>query len=234
MSEHAALGAITYTTQSRVISASTTVDENTVTASAPNFAPFNEFVESIALFTGPLGIPRINRARTTITSILDSNSVLSGCNFVCDGGENDDGDIELGEASLEILITFTLDADTPFNLFSSARPSTLDGDEFEIELNRLPSGGGTIDIFTIDETSPPQIVDINGILLAGNYSLELSVEFTAIAPDQVGEYLFYLNVPTPASVLPFVAGGIVATHRRQRRASDVQERVQLSTVHRHS
>ncbi len=209
-------GAITYTSQSRVISAVTTADLNMVTASAPDFTPFNEFVESSALFTGPLGVPRINRARTTITSILDSNSVQTDCEFTCDGGENDDGDFELGEASIEIFITFTLAESTPFHLFSSARPGLLDGDEFELELNRLEDGGGTEDIFALDETAPPQIVDLTGTLVPGNYTLQLQVEFSAASPDQIGDYEFFLNVPSPASVVPFAAGAIFALRRRRR------------------
>lgn len=203
---------IVFLTQSRTITAATTANADTLTSSAANFAPFVDDLQSTALFSGPLGVPRVNRARTTITSILDSNSIRTNTRFECEGGENDNGGEELGDASLDILLTFTISESTEFNFFSSPRPNGMTTDEFEIEFKQI----GGDDIYANHGDPNPQLVDITGILQPGDYQLKVKVEFSANAPDQAAEYDFYLNVPAPVSTLPFAAGAIFAARRRRR------------------
>lgn len=207
-----ASAAIVYSSQARTITAITTADANTVTASAPNFQPFDQTVESSTLFIGPLGVPRPNRARTTITSILDANGVRAAGDFQSDGGENENGEIERGEGDIDVFVTFAITETTPFGLVTLPRPSMIPGDAFELKL-RDETNDETL--FEIDETTPPTGVDFGGTLAPGEYSLRYRVEFSGLEPDQTASFDMQFTIPAPSGVVAMVGGAMWASRRRR-------------------
>jgi len=209
-----ASGAVTYQTQSRVVSVSTTFDNGTQSASAPDFNPFVQTVSLATPFPTSTGVA-INRAVAGIDCHLDPNKIrvvgalaAAGGLSSVDGHENE----EIGDAISIVNVSFHLDANSPFSLIASARPIGNPKDKFKIKLSG-PSGGAIV--FFFDEKSPAQDVNLTGVLLAGNYSLEFETELSAGNGDRSADYGLSLEIPAPSSIFPALGMGLLACRRRR-------------------
>jgi len=157
-----AWGGLTYQTQDRSISATTTADGASQTISSPDFARFLATIDLATTFQTPGGGTGKNNAHAGIDCQLDPNAlVINGALFGAGGLSAGNGSpkLELGEASAAVSTTFHLDFASPFSLFASARPSTRAGDRFKIKLKNETSGEI---LASIDQNSPPTELNLAG------------------------------------------------------------------------
>ena len=162
--------------QHRNISIATTADGVLLSAQAPDFAPFIQALENNTLFISPAG-PRPNRARTTITSILDSNALQLAGTCEGEGGEDENGQPVLGENHVDIDVDFELFAEsTPIHLSALPRPTNAAvTDSFRVLLrNRTTS----TDVFEVSTNDPPTLVNVFRTLPAGTYNFRFHADFT--------------------------------------------------------
>jgi hypothetical protein len=204
-------GTIAYVAQERTITASTTANLSTVTLSAPDFAPFVETVSTSTTFQTPNG-PAINTGGTTIDCDVNPNAIRANGSLTGAGGLNVAGDLEAGEACAFIFITFDIGVSTSFTMLATPRPSLDPRDEFEIELSNLTT---TEQLFRLDETSPPQSVNLSGVLQPGRYTLQFQVEMTVEGPELVQNFDFRFLVPTPGAAVLLACAPMVMVRRRR-------------------
>lgn len=171
---------VQFVNQRRNISIATSADGTVLTASAPNFAPFSQTLENSTLFISPIG-PRINRARTTITSILDTNGLQATGECEGEGGEDDSGVPETGENHVDIDVDFDITQTTPFHLSALPRPSMTGAatDSFRIRLHNLDTHE---DLFDLGTSDPPTLVNLFGSLAPARYNFRFHADFT-VATD---------------------------------------------------
>lgn len=199
-----ARGEVTYLTQSRSVSASTTVDGVTVTKAAPDFASFVDMATASATFVKTTGGTGTSSGSSGIDCQLDPNALKLSGRMAGSGGLALVGNkpvLELGEASVRVSVTFHLDAPTPYSLLASARPSDRAGDRFRLKFE----GGAIGTIVLVDDSMAPQAVDLQGTLLPGDYALEYQAEFRGDGPEAASDYSLQILVPTPG------AAGLVLT-----------------------
>ncbi len=185
---------LVYVSQSREIIASTTADATTLTAIAPDFAPFDRTLENSAIYIAPTG-PRINRARTTITSILDSNSLQMRGECLGEGGENESGMNELGESYVNIDVFFRVAVNTPFHLSSMPFPQIGPDlqDEFKITIDNETTGN---ELFTVDNLLPPAAIEVFGTFVAGQlYRFRFSADLVSSSVEETVAYNVRLQLP---------------------------------------
>ena len=190
-----ALGDVTLLTQERVITVETTADNNVVSAAAVAFEPFIETVANEATFPAAGGGTGTNSAVSSINCIVDPNAIRASGSLTAAGGFTvTGGPPETGEAEAEIDVTFDVHVPTPYTLTATPRPSTLPRDEYEVELHSLTTGAVLV---MVDETMPPQTVEVSGTLPPGRYRVHYAVEVTGGAVEAVGEYGFNMTLGTP-------------------------------------
>lgn len=160
--------------QRRNITIATSADGTTLTQHAPDFLPFIQTLENNTLFVSPTG-PRPNRARTTITSILDSNALRVAGTCEGEGGLDENGQPVTGENHVDIDVDFELFAETLSHLTALPRPTNADAvDSFHIRLRNLSTGE---DVY---ESPSNESVYVNRFdsLPAGRYNFRFHADFT--------------------------------------------------------
>ncbi|MFO0832736.1 MAG: hypothetical protein U0637_12955 [Phycisphaerales bacterium] len=203
---------IIYQTQSRSITAASSANGGSLTATAPDFGPFIQTLVSSTTFNQQGGGTANNTGSSTIDCQLDPNSVRAAGHISGEGGTDEGGGDVFGEGSVRIDVTFQIDTATPFNLFALARPGTSLLEEFEIKLKNLDINS---DVFELDNTSPPEVVNFSGTLQPGNYRLRYIVETIITGPLQDNEFGLNFTVPAPGTaVLPLLAAAAMRRRRR--------------------
>lgn len=167
--------------QSRTISIATSADGTVLNAQAPDFAPFIETLENNTLYISPTG-PRPNRARTTITSILDSNSVQLAGTCEGEGGEDENGSPVLGENHVDVDVDFEISESTPIHLSALPRPTNgALADSFRVRLRNRDTSN---DVFDIGSDNPPTLVNFFTTLPPGEYNFRFHADFTVSTDAQ--------------------------------------------------
>lgn len=209
----AAEGSIALLTQDRSITAITTADAGTQTAAAADFGPFIQVVQLSTTFGTPGGGVAVNSARSEINCVTDPNAIRATGALAGQGGANAGGADELGEAQVNLYVTFSVSVPTPFQLLANPRQSTNPADGFEVELTNLTTD---IDLFAISELDAPQSVNFSGVLQPGTYAVRYKNELTVAGAEQIANFNFEFLVPAPGSV---GAAGLVAMWAMRRRRS---------------
>ena len=210
----AARAGFSYLSQDRSITATTTADGATKTLSAPDFAPFVDNLQLSTPFDAAGGGTGTNTADAGIDCQLDPNAIITKGSLGGTGGlavVAGDPTTVLGEAGAVVRATFVLDFDSPFTLIASARPDLDPKDRYRVKLEDLTRGG---DVFFLDESSPPQAVNMTGTLLKGEYSLEFEVEITVAGSETLRDFNFLLQVPSPGAGIALLLGLPVFRRRR--------------------
>lgn len=209
-----ASGAMSFLTQARSVTASTTFDGQTDTKAAPDFNPFVQ-TASVATFFPSVTGTSINRAVAGIDCHLDPNKIKVVGSLAAAGGlslVNGEQAEEIGDAVALVSLSFHIDADSPFVLAASARPSSNPKDKFKIKL--AGPGGGNV-VFFMDEKVPAQSVQFAGVLGAGDYTLEYEAELSSGGPDTQSEYAFTLDIPAPSVAALLGVCGLGLLRRRR-------------------
>lgn len=183
---------VTYLLQVRSISATTSSNNNTQAIAAPDFSPFVQSLNLSTPFATQGGGTSVNGAHVGIDCQLDPNAVRASGSVGGSGGMGEIGgvpELVTGEAVANVQTTFHLDAQTPFTLRASPRPSTRRGDRFKIKIKDETQH---VVLFLLDDSSPPQTVEISGEFLAGDISLEYQVEMTVEGEEMSGDYAIEL------------------------------------------
>lgn len=204
--------AITLVSQDRSATAITTADNATVTDNATDFGPFVRVVQTSTTFTTPGGGVAVNSARSEINCVTDPNAIRAAGVLGGQGGTNDDGEVESGEAQINVLVTFTVSVPTPYQLIANARQSTNPRDGFQIELYDIINDDG---LFEISDLEPAQEVNVSGILQPGTYMVRYHNELTVDGAEQLANFNFEFLVPSPGSL--GLAGGLALWAMRRRR-----------------
>ncbi len=204
--------AITLVSQDRSATAITTADNATVTDNATDFGPFVRVVQTSTTFTTPGGGVAVNSARSEINCVTDPNAIRAAGVLGGQGGTNDDGEVESGEAQINVLVTFTVSVPTPYQLIANARQSTNPRDGFQIELYDIINDDG---LFEISDLDPAQNVNVSGILQPGTYMVRYHNELTVDGAEQLANFNFEFLVPSPGSL--GLAGGLALWAMRRRR-----------------
>lgn len=208
----AAEGAITLVSQARSATAITTADNSTVTDNATDFGPFVRVVQTSTTFSTPGGGVAVNSARSEINCVTDPNAIRAAGVLGGQGGTNDEGEVESGEAQINVLVTFTVSVPTPYQLIANARQSTNPRDGFQIELYDIINDDG---LFEISDLDPAQNVNVSGILQPGTYMVRYHNELTVDGAEQLANFNFEFLVPSPGSL--GLAGGLAMLAIRRRR-----------------
>ncbi len=185
---------IIYTLQERTITAATSANGQTLTLSAPDFGPFVQSLLTSTPFNQPGGTTGTNSGGSTIDCLLNPNTVRATGHLEGEGGTDDNGNDVFGEGSVLIDVTFQITQATPFSLHALARPGTSLLEEFELRLRDVTNND---DLFELDTTTPPQIVDFSGNLQPGIYRLKYKVETIITGPVQSSDFALDFTVPTP-------------------------------------
>lgn len=204
-------------TQARSITASTSFDGNVVSRQASDFSAFVETAAATVQFPSADGGLLTNTADSTINCIVDPNAIRAFGSLGASGGIGLVGgrpEPVFGEAAATIYVEFQVTADTPFSMLVSPRPSTSEGDEFQVELSTLAGGTDGIE-FRIDERDAPQWVDRAGILTPGTYAIRYTVELTGDAAREAGEYTFSFAIPAPGVGVAGLGLGLLGLRRRR-------------------
>ena len=207
---------IVYSTQERSVSALTEFDMAAQTASASDFGPFLGGVGLSVLFPTPGGGAGENAASAGIDCQIDPLAIRATGTIGGSGGLALVGGDPLqvaGEAGAIVKVQFSLLVDTPFRLFSTARPNGNLRDRFKLKLEDIDNA---TDVFFIDEDSPPQVVDIDGTLTAGNYFLEFQLESKFGEGATFADFALLFQVPAPGAGMAISIGGVFASRRRTR------------------
>ena len=208
-----AAGAVTFQTQQRTISATTTSNGNSQTESAPDFAPFVRTIAIANTFPGPVG-PITNTSSCRIDCQIDPNSVRAAGVLSGAGGLSTlTGNTEIGDSKVAIRVTFLVSSAVPFNLLAAPRPDLHATDEFVLELRNLTTNTRLI---SLDATDAPQQVDFSGVLQPGEYSMQYKIETTVDGAETERSYFFNLAIPTPGSASVLVMAALVMPRRRRR------------------
>lgn len=185
---------VTYTFQFRAIEASTSVNNNVQLATAPNFGPFVENLILEEPFVTSNGGTAVNAARVGIDCQLDPNAVRVLGSLAGAGGLSVVGGtptLQFGEAAAEVESIFIVDTPMPFRMTASPRPSTDPGDRYQIKLQNLDTGAILIEI---DQTMPPQTVDLRSVLAPARYRIEFETEMTFDGPEALMNFYFNLRL----------------------------------------
>lgn len=204
--------AITLVSQARSATAITTADNSTVTDNATDFGPFVRVVQTSTTFSTPGGGVAVNSARSEINCVTDPNAIRAAGVLGGQGGTNDEGEVESGEAQINVLVTFTVSVPTPYQLIANARQSTNPRDGFQIELYDIINDDG---LFEISDLDPAQNVNVSGILQPGTYMVRYHNELTVDGAEQLANFNFEFLVPSPGSL--GLAGGLAMLAIRRRR-----------------
>jgi hypothetical protein len=185
---------VVYLTQDRSITVMTSADGNVQDASAPDFGPFLQSLALSTPFPTPTGGTGVNGATAGIDCQLDPNAIrvvgsLSGSGGI--GVVAGQQTVQFGEAQARINTTVHITEGTPFRLTASPRPSTRPGDRFKIKLK--DETRHTV-LFLLDESSPPQAVDMAGTFAAMDLELEYQVELTVDGPEVLRDFSFHLSL----------------------------------------
>jgi hypothetical protein len=199
-----------FISQQRVIAATTTADENTVTASAPDFSRFLTTVTATTPFPTPTGVPAPNTGETGIDCEIDPNAITARGSLGAAGGLSVTGVPVFGEAEALVEVQFSLADPTPYRIRSTPRPSTNPRDEFEVELHRVGTPGY---VFFLDETQPPQSVDVTGVLQPGTYIIHYEVEFTHDEGFEVRNFDFGFQLGQTCGTSDFNGDGDFGTEQ---------------------
>jgi hypothetical protein len=208
----AAEGSVALLTQDRSITAITTANAGTQTAAAADFGPFIQVVQLSTTFGTPGGGVAVNSARSEINCVTDPNAIRASGALAGQGGTNAGGADELGEAQVNLYVTFSVSEPTPFQLLANPRQSSNPQDGFEVELTNLTTD---TDLFAISELDAPQSVNFSGVLQPGTYAVRYKNELTVAGAEQLANFNFEFLVPAPGSL--GLAGGFAAWALRRRR-----------------
>lgn len=208
-SAHASL---TLLTQERSATALTTADNATVTDAAPDFGPFVRIVQTSTTFNTPGGGVAVNSARSEINCLTDPNAIRASGVLGGQGGVNDDGEVESGEAQINVIVTFTVVNPTPYQLIANARQSTNPRDGFQIELYDVINDSG---LFELSDNEPAQDVNISGVLQPGTYLVRYHNELTVEGAELLANFNFEFLVPAPGSAAVLGLAGLLTTRRRR-------------------
>jgi hypothetical protein len=208
----AARGDLIYTSQNRFVEVETSANAQVLTDAAEDFGPFVTTLTSSVIFQTPTG-PAENEGTSSIDCQLDPNAIIATGSLTGEGGLNVNGNLEVGEAEAFVFVTFTITELTPWQILASQRPSDNPEDEWEIELENV--GTGT-NIFRIDETAPPQSVNVSGMLQPGTYSIQFEVEMSVASAEETETFDFLFAIPSPGGVSAFAVASLVACRRRRR------------------
>jgi hypothetical protein len=206
-----ALAEITLLTQERTITAITTADNANVTEAAADFGPFIRVVQTSTTFGVPGGGVAVNSARSEINCVTDPNAIRATGALAGQGGASAAGGDELGEAQVNLYVTFTVTTPTAFQLLANPRQSTNAADGFEVELTNLTTD---VDLFAISELDAPQVVNFAGVLQPGTYAVRYKNELTVAGAQQIANFNFEFLVPTPGTL---VAPGLMSVWMGRRR-----------------
>lgn len=178
-------------TQQRSITAATTSNGNSQTVAAADFAPFVRSLNLSTTFIGPTG-PVTNVAISRIDCQIDPNAIRAFGNLTGAGGQiASTGETEIGDAKAAILVTFQVGSPVPFNLVAAQRPDLHPTDDFIIELKDLTRN---VRLFVLDQSDPPQAVDVSGTLQPGQYSMKYRVEATFDGTENSRAFNFNLSL----------------------------------------
>lgn len=174
-------GVIVYTGQERSATVFTSADGTLQTQSASKFGWFAPRLSISTSFTTPSGATGVNSAVAGIDCQLDPNRIrqrgslggAGGLSVVAGGGQA----VQFGQASFVCNVSFDLTSAALVSVAALPRPVATPGDAFTVKLRKSGNGGGLL--LSLDETTPPQNLDIMLNLQAGGYSLEYQVEYTA-------------------------------------------------------
>ncbi|MBY0113984.1 MAG: hypothetical protein K2Y21_14300 [Phycisphaerales bacterium] len=208
------LGAVTYLTQARSITASTSFDGALQTLSAPDFNPFVQTINLSTTFPAFNNTIGKNEAVAGIDCQLDPNKIKALGRLTAAGGTsfvNGKDKAEEGNASVSIRTTFHLDADSAYQLVTTPRPLAGPKDKFTLKIESVNLGV----IIFLDESSPPTAINQAGFFAAGDYSLEYQVEITSSNGSLDDTFEMTLTIPTPATAAALLLGAGLATRRRR-------------------
>jgi hypothetical protein len=185
---------VTYLLQERSITATTSADGVIQTVAAPDFAPFVTQIDLATMFNTPGGGTAPNMAHVGIDCQLDPNAIrvigtLSGAGGISLIGGSQV--LQFGEAAARIDTNFEVAAATPFRMTASPRPSAHPGDRFKI---KLKDETRHIVLFFLDETMPPQAVDLSGTFNPGELSIEFQTELTVDGPETLRDFSFNITI----------------------------------------
>ncbi len=209
-----ATGAISYLTQDRTISAATSFDGGMQTISAADFGPFVDVAQLAVTFPAVGGGTGENAARAGIDCHLDPNLISVIGDLSASGGLAVGGlDPLFGEARISVAVSFEITDASPFFLMANPRPSAFAGDRFKLVFKQLD---GAAEVFVdLDESTPPEAVNLSGQLAPGLYEVEYEVQFTSFGDDLSSSVAFSLQVPGPSALA--VLGLPIASRARRRR-----------------
>jgi hypothetical protein len=210
ISGHVAAAQTVLLSQQRVIAATTTVDGNSVTAVAPDFAPFITTVTATTPFPTPAGVPAPNTGETGIDCEIDPNAITARGTLGAAGGISVTGVPVFGEAEALVEVRFSVTEPTPYRIRATPRPSTNPRDEFEVELHQVGAVGY---LYRINETQPPQNVDVSGMLQPGTYVIHYEVEFTHDDGYEVRDFNFGMQLGQTCGDSDFNGDGDFGTEK---------------------
>lgn len=202
---NAARAGAVYENQSRSITVFTSFDGASQTASAADFGPFDATISLSTPFPTPDGGVLTNVADAGIDCELDPNRIRLFGSLIAAGGISalpDGGTaIQFGQAAASAGALFQLTYPTPLRLTSLPRPNVNPEDKFTIKLRKRGGGGGggggNTEIVSLDETSAPQALNLQLLLLPGTYDLSFEVEVTVAGDEASSPYGLDLFLPSP-------------------------------------
>ncbi|MFN9969544.1 MAG: hypothetical protein ACK58T_06560 [Phycisphaerae bacterium] len=116
------LGAVTYLTQDRSITAATSFDGSLQTITAPDFNPFVQTINLSTNFPALNNTIGLNEAVAGIDCHLDPNNIKASGRLLARGGMTADGNtVAAGSAQATVRTTFRVDSASAFK--SSPRPA---------------------------------------------------------------------------------------------------------------
>ena len=205
---------LTYTSQSRTVSATANVDTlDSHSLSAPSFGPFDASVSASAFSAITT---RTNSASSEQHSRLYPQSVgMTGSVSAVDNVPN--GFSGSASSSSSLSTAFTLDASSPYTFDLTTAITAPPADTSYQYMLTGPSGT----VFTGSGQFVTPITPLSGTLFAGNYTLNLQFVANVGTPGvftSAGTYNAVLGVPEPTTAA--FAGVIGLALRRRRRTGE--------------